>query len=429
MNGRSNRAGTPLLALVFLAAVLFPPPAAAGTGFHINGYFKNFSTAIDRMEYDGTGDAPGSATTGSVSNRLRIAAYWNLSRSISLECACDFTTRIQDRSLYDGDSPLLQPDPLTYRIGDLRSRIYPENESDLRAFAISQNLDRALLTISLSSADILVGRQAIAWGSARAVNPTDVLAPFAFNELDTEDRTGIDAIRIRIPTGMMGEIDLGFVSGKDARFERSALYARTKFYIEKTDVTLMAVGFRENLLAGLDLARSIGGAGAWLECAAVFVDALRDGGREHTRNYGGITCGIDYNLTATVYGFVEYHLNGAGSEDTYSYLANTGGPAYREGALYLLGRHYLAPGVTWQVTPLAGFSAQTLWNLTDTSLLFAPRLEYSLAEDIFFDAGCFLGLGQGASTGIDERGNAALLPDSEFGLYPDLYYTSFRIYF
>ncbi|MBN2105171.1 bifunctional alpha,alpha-trehalose-phosphate synthase (UDP-forming)/trehalose-phosphatase [bacterium] len=62
----------------------------------------------------------------------------------------------------------------------------------------------------IGPAAVYCGRQDIVWGSARTVNPMDVIAPFSFGSLDTEDRRGVDAIRLRIPVGCMGEIDFRF---------------------------------------------------------------------------------------------------------------------------------------------------------------------------------------------------------------------------
>lgn len=412
-----------------LGAVMGVAPAGAAGQFAVSGYFKNFSIVADPAQYSSPGSPASAPLTGSVSNRLRIDAGWFASGSVSFELAYDFIPRIQDAAR-PGSRPVpLAPDPLTYRIADLERMPYPASADDVRTVSIVQNLDRAVLSVGTAFADLSLGRQAIAWGSARVINPTDVFAPFAFSELDIEDRTGIDALRVRIPTGMMGEIDLGYVCGKDARLEESAIYARSKFYAAKTDITLVAADFREHLMAGVDLARSIGGAGAWIECAVVFVDAFSRSRREHTRNYAGATCGLDYNLTGALYGFCEYHFNTSGTSENGAYLENGTGPAYRDGGAYLLGTHYLAPGILFQMSPLATFNASALWNLTDASLLVAPRLEYNLSEDVYLEAGCYLGVGDRAALSPGGGAEGRILPESEFGLYADIYFTSFRIYF
>ena len=51
----------------------------------------------------------------------------------------------------------------------------------------------------------------------------------------------------------MGEIDAGFIAGEDFKIENSAFYLRGKQYIAETDVSAVVMGFRENLLVGIDL--------------------------------------------------------------------------------------------------------------------------------------------------------------------------------
>ena len=104
-----------------------------------------------------------------------------------------------------------------------------------------------------------------------------------------------------------------FHLGEDFKFDQSAFFARGKVYVAQTDLTLMAVGFRENLMLGVDVARSIGGAGAWMEAAHVFADALNDDSPD-ARDYFRGSIGCDYSFENNTYVFVEYHFNQAGGD-------------------------------------------------------------------------------------------------------------------
>jgi hypothetical protein len=283
-----------------------------------------------------------------------------------------------------------------------------------------------MVTFRARRADITIGRQAIAWGSARSVNPTDVLAPFSFETLDTEDRIGIDAARVRIPLGSLSEIDAGYVFGEDLKFSNSAFYGRTAFNVHSTDFSLLFMGFRENLLAGFDMAGSIGGAGLWFEAAYVFVDALSDYGTGRNDNYFRASSGLDYSFNSKSYSFLEYHFNGAGMSSASGYLNNFSKPAYTEGAVYLMGRHYLNPGFTYQVTPLITLTAQSLINITDPSFFVTPQAEYNIASNIYISAGAFIGIG---SRWIESQEHLPIALRSEFGSYPNIYFGSFRYYF
>ena len=402
----------------------------AQSNFSIKGYYKNFSVVL---KPSGAEDLSSSffnyPAMGLVNNRLRLNMFYDLSNHLSMNVAYDFSPRIQDPALFNQNMFLTGIDPFQYRFADLDSRFYPSKNEKIRTFAIFQNLDRAMLTVKTNFADIFIGRQAIAWGSARVINPTDILAPFTFEELDTEDRIGIDAVRMRIPVGVMGEFDMGYVFGKDFKFKQSAMYLRSKFYIVQSDVSFLLLGFRENLLAGFDLARAIGGAGFWFESAAVFDNAFNEFEFEKKTNYFRTTIGIDYSFSSKVYGFVEYHFSSAGAEYPKNYLSIFNESAVSEGAVYLMGRHYLVPGMTYQLTPLITLSVEALFNIGDQSLFMAPQLEYNIAENIYISGGAFISIGKKPEYKIAESSFPILLFRSEFGSYPDLYFTSFRIYF
>lgn len=397
--------------------------------FDFGGYYKNFGSVYDLPGHSLSHLVPDPPSLGQVTSRLRLDGRLQLGADGSFHLAYDFAPRVEDE-LLSTVSPLFgAPTGGDYRALDFDRRLYPDPEDSAGIFSVLHNLDRVELTINAGRFDLILGRQAVAFGSARAVNPTDVVAPFTYTELDTEDRVGVDGVRVRTPLGFMGEIDAGYLFGKDFEFEQSAFFVRVKQYIARTDATVLMIGFRENLLLGLDLARSIGGAGAWFEAGYVFDDALADEQRTDKQDYFRATLGMDYSLTSTLYGFAEYHYNGPGgnAEDFADNLSTT---AYTEGGVYLMGRHYLIPGAFWQVTPLLSFGGEALANLNDPSILIAPSLEYNVAENVYLSIGAFVGVGKQVHIELDESLELEdIRPRSEFGTYPDIYYTSFRVYF
>ena len=398
--------------------------------FSVNGYYKNYSVAINEPEIDDPWfQGIVHPMIGAVSNRLRLDLRGRLKDWLSFNTAYDFSPRIQDRSLFYYNSisvGLIQSD---YRAFDLRPRLYPGEGERAASFAIFQNLDRAFLSFRTNFADFYLGRQPIAWGSARVVNPTDVLAPYAFDELDVEDRRGVDAIRMRLPIGFMGEVDAGYVFGDDFKSENNAMFLRTKLYYRGNDISLILCGFRENLLLGFDLARSLGGAGFWLETGYVVVGALDSADEPDDQDYFRLSIGSDYSLRDGTYLFAEYHYNQAGASNPDEYLLGVTQTAYREGAVYLMGEHYLAPGVSYQITPLIFATGQVLLSLTDQSVFTLPRIEYNIAENIYLSAGANLGFGNGPYIQHVSEFIEIIKLQSEFGSYSDSYFTSFRIYF
>ncbi len=403
--------------------------AGANSSIDFQGYYKNFFVVFDPAQFENVPAAFQQKTMGLVTNRIRIEMSYDLNEALDFHGAYNFVPRVQDQALFSENPFMIDIDPTRYRIADFDQRMYPKTTAESESVGLYHNLDRVYLSMALPAADIYLGRQAIAWGSSKVINPIDVIAPFTFNELDTEERIGVDALRVRIPLGFMGEFDAGYIAGNNLDFSKSATFLRSKFYVQQTDVTLLTVAFRENLMFGVDVARSLGGAGVWLEAGYVFLDAFQEN-RALANDYFRGTAGIDYSFGDGTYGFVEYHYSEAGVEETENYYWNLfQNKAYSEGAVYLLGTNYVIPGIVYQITPLITLTGQAIYNVDDRSVFLAPILEYNIAQDIYIGGGAFLGFGKHPTVGGIEVGSPFPVFRSEFGSYPDMFYTTFRIYY
>lgn len=420
----TKRLGSFVSFVLFLFSIL----VAAGNSHSltISGYYKNYFTALDFPDIDNVPFYDNQRITGSVSNRLRLNLSYQPNDWSRLEFAYDLVPRVQDNLLFSGQLLTFDTGISGYRASDFDEQLYPDEGEPVSSFAVFHNLDRVLVTIRAPIADIYLGRQSIAWGSARIINPTDILRPFTFNELDVEDRRGIDAVRVRVPIGLMSEIDAGYVFGDEFKFENSARFLRTRFYYLQSDISLLAISFRENLLIGFDLARAIGGAGFWLESGYVIADALNDNNTD-SENYLRSSIGVDYSLRDGTYLFGEYHYNQAGETSSERYLSLYNDIAYTEGAVYLLGMHYLAAGVSHNLTPLIIVNGEVLTNLNDPSSYLMPSIEYNIEENFYLSCGIYFWLGKKPT--FNPISPDLIEMPSEFGFYPTMYYTSFRIYF
>ncbi len=416
------------IVIAIFILMLLSPQISKANWYSIGGYYKNFSTVLDFPEHSLPGEEPDPELMGMVTNRLRINTKFEISEKINFDFSYNFIPAIQDKRLNRAFLLEFNPRGYGYRAIDLDRKLYPD-DTEPGSFIINQNLDRAYLSLSFPKFDLYFGRQAIAWGSAHVINPTDILAPFPYNELDVEDRIGIDAIRMRYPLGFMGELDLGYVFGDDFEFENSAFFLRGKTYIKQTDVSGMLIGFRENLLLGFDITRYIGGAGFWVEAAYVFSDALSDAGVDEDKSYFRGSIGLDYSFGGGTYSYIEYHYNQAGTNDPEEYYILLNETAYTDGSVYFLGEHYLAPGFSYQITPLITAYAEAIVNLGDPSLLAAPSIEYNIEENIYLTAGGFIGIGEGFREREAIPIVPPVVPQSEFGSYGDIYFISFKIYY
>jgi hypothetical protein len=398
-----------------------------------DAYYKNYFVVDNLPEAVHLRMGLQQSWVGAVSQRVRVNGNHRFNDRLALTVSYDLIARVQDPVLF-GDRVFSGiQNAIAYRAADLDLLLFPRDETDVRSFALLQNLDRLVFTATVPLFDLYVGRQAVAWGSAKTVNPTDVIAPFSYTDLDTEDRIGVDALRLRAPLGDLGELDLGYVAGEDFAFSESSVFLRGKSYLAKTDFTGLIVGFREHLMIGADITRAIGGAGSWFEVAYVFANVMNDLRSGSGADYLRLSIGADHSLGEGTYGYLEYHFNEAGTNCPEDYGDLAGTPAYTDGAVYLLGEHYLATGVSYQASPLVMVFANVLANLTDPSGLIVPFVEFNFREDVYLEFGAYIGAGDSpvyitASPAFVDTGNQFQF-HSEFGAYPDMYYASFRVYF
>ena len=382
--------------------------SASADSLSVNGHLKTFA----RYESYGLPFVPSSVGFWDTTLRLKLKGP----PSLPFEAAYVLAPRVASHPSFLGTELFTVPDPFSYRLDDLNASLA---DSDDGCRTLSQNLDRLNGRVHAGKVDVLVGRQPVAFGAGRLVNPIDVLAPFPNQALDTEERVGVDAVRVRVATGDLSEVDAGVVGAEGDLTDNGVLFIKPRFPMGESDVAFMTMRFRRNLLVGWNLQRDLGIAGFWTEGARV---APYD---RSEKAYVRVVAGLDRQLTERLYGWTEYHFNGAGRGVFAEYLGLPSSTAYSEGGVFLLGRHYASAGLTYQLHALVNGALQATSNISDGSAQVSPAVEISLLQDLYMDVGGFLTLGRKPALDI----TTGTLVGSEFQLYPDMAYTSLRYYF
>ncbi|MDA8242840.1 MAG: hypothetical protein M0025_01800 [Elusimicrobia bacterium] len=406
--------------LLAALALLLPAVPAGAADLSLKGFLKTYLYSTEPAAVRGLPGQPDGAYAAS-ETKLRLKAYWDGVGPFKAEAAYEL--------LYDSrEKALAAARPLAsgygYRVSDPSPILAPTAGGESSSAALLQNLDRAFVTWSPPAFDLYAGRQPLAFGSGRTVNPTDVLAPYPYGTIDTEERRGVDALRLKRPLGEMGELDAGWLPGKDWSRTDGAAFLRARDTLGGSDLTAIAAAFRGNLLAGGDLERDIGGATFRAEAARVWAGSFQ--ARLPGDDFFRLTAGAEYNfpLLGGLDSWLEYHYNGAGKNKPADYPSLAARTAYREANVYLLGRHYLSCGAGAQLSPLVSASAGLMVNLGDGSFYALPSAEWNAAENLYLSAGALLPSGPRA-----RLSGFAARPASEFGLYDRSFYLSLRKYF
>lgn len=303
--------------------------------------------------------------------------------------------------------------PANYRLTDIDPLLIDEARRP-----VLQNLDRLNIQLQFDQGDLTIGRQAITFGSARIINPTDVFLPYNVTALNTEYRIGVDAIRYQKPLGQLGELDMGFIFGKDGHADSSAAFIHGKANLAGTDLEFAAMRYANQTLLGAGMQSALGSLGFWLETAVVNGD----------RRYWRTSTGVDYAFTESMFGMVEYHYNGAGAADSRHYLSTAQTSAYQVGGVFLLGQHYLIPSLSFQATPLTTLGLQAIVNLKDKSSFWSISATHNVLDDLYLGLGYYHFIGKppvANQTTPFEPGYLA----AEYGTSPDAVYAQLSYYF
>ena len=283
-----------------------------------------------------------------------------------------------------------------------------EPESGIHDIDEVLGVERLYADFYTSFADIRVGRQALNWGSALGLNPTDLFAEVLVAE-PWRERRGVNAIRANFPVGDRHQVVAVVAIDDDFREGRIGLRPTVNFL--ETDFSLVASADTEGeIFTGLDLKGQLG-VGWWLEGGVVLEEVLEP----------VVSVGLDYSF-ALLDGLqlaLQYSYDATGVEDPFFYQLSDRGQLLLplpecEGieelqALtedreqrFTIGQHYgmgvgrLSLNESWQV------SATMLTNLEDQSTLAIPGLTWSPGDRWTVDGGAQLLLGEGEFSPTDQ---------------------------
>lgn len=378
--------------------VLLSTPKAFGEQ-RVSGYVKNYS--VVQAEVDSQLIDLDTFYSSQFTGRLM---WEHLSDSMAMQVHYEAGSQFNSVRIPTGAFTIERNN---YRLTDIKSRLGGSRSKTVSV----QNLDRFNIQFQFDRGDLTVGRQAVTFGSARIINPTDVFLPFDVRTLNTEYRVGIDAVRLQLPIGQLSELDFGYVLGENS--DHSAAFARMKTNLVGNDIELTAMEFSEQQLIGLGIQSTLGSFGTWFEVAHVRGDD----------SYNRTSVGLDYGFNEDWFAMLEFHYNGAGARETSAYANQLNTSAYQSGGVFLLGETYLAPSLSWQISALTSASAQMILNLDDHSSFFSLGFDHSLSDNLYIGGNLYIFSGDEARTGFP------LDPGSEYGNNPNQVIVNLRYYF
>lgn len=355
----------------------------------LNGFFKlNFFNTENPYQQTRRND---------VNQVNRISNLYTMRQNISFEFSYELIQIFSSNSM-----PSIKKN---YRIIQFESPVIELKKQ----YSLLSNLDRLSINWEAENFSLIIGRQPLSFGSGRAVNPTDVFSPFSFMAIDTEERNGVDALRLRMQVGEMSQWDIGILFGKNFAQAESAIYSQINLSLEHFEIRPMLAYFKQATLLGLDVATSIQGASLWFESALVTPLDLPA--------YFRYVLGADRQIHQKISLFIEYHYNGAGTMAVGDYSKKQSDFAGIKGGVFLSGKNYFDLGLAYSLSALLNMGFVIKHNINDDSTFIALNIEWNAYEDFYWNIGSFVGFNTGSNA------------TSEFAALNETLYSQLRYYF
>ena len=249
-------------------------------------------------------------------------------------------------------------------------------------YSLVHRLDRLHAGYTGDQSVLKVGRQAISWGNGLIYNPVDFFNPFDPAAVDKEYKSGDDMLYGQYLQNNGNDFEFVAVWRRDADGDvTQAVNTQTLKYhafIGEGELDLVAARHYEDNIFSAGGLTNLGG--AIIRGDILLTDTDLD-------TYASAVLNLSYSWTGfgkNMSGVVEYFFNGMGlREDDYSQLEQHPDLSDRlqRGELFTIGRHYLAGGISIEVTPLFMFTPNMFCNLGDGSGLVQLVGQYDLAQN------------------------------------------------
>jgi len=402
-HGRNQTSG---FALVLIALLCMAGTAVSESDWDFRGYYKNLAS-VAHVEPGGLGVAAGSAET-------RWDDYQRLRFKLDgVGTAWSAVMHYEWRALLGSSADADLREAAWLRSGrrrflDLDSGILSGSELD-----VDHGVDRLAVTVFSDDVSLSLGRQSVTWGSALVWSPVDLFSAFSPDEIDRDEKPGVDAVRLTVTFAGDTFIDLVAepldLDDSYSADSDSTCAMRVQTHVGEYDVALCGGYVASDYVAGCDFAGYLGDAGFRGEALYTWTDG------QAVEDYLRGTLGVDYGFQGMgqPYVAVEYYHNGFGTNDEEGYAALLEQDAVRRlfarGTAYNVGRDYV--GLVVRLTPsaLTSIRSQTVINIGDGSAREFVTGALSVGDNTDLIVGANIGFGSdGSELGSGNLGFAYL---------------------
>lgn len=308
------------------------------------------------------------------SNKARLDVAWQPAAAWRLETAFEY------QYLWSDPPGFIESETIEY---NRRIDLEKDWQHHKHGTGLLQ-VDRLNLQWRTGAVDTTIGRQAIGFGRILVFSPLDVIEPFAPDAIDTDVRSGVDALHAIFNYGLDGQVGAIAVWGEEAEY--NSFLGTWSDNWAGMDLLLLGGELRGRSMIGAGLAGSVGTLG--LKGEISFYD-----GKDTDEVNGDLHDSFSVAAVEAWYRFAngislvtQYLYNGPGVNNPEDYPKVIASAPYQEGLTYLLGRHYLFIAPSYELHPLATLQGLVIYNIDDESALLRPTLDLSLTDNLSLQA-------------------------------------------
>ncbi len=264
-------------------------------------------------------------------------------------------------------------------------------------------LDQLAATWSAAGLALTAGRQPINLATTFYFTPNDLFAPYAAQAFYRIYKPGVDGLRAEYRLDDLSLVSaysvLGYrpAAGTANGWSRTPDAARLSHLLRYSavsgdfDLALLAGKVRGRRLAGVGLQGELFD---WLGVRAEMQYARSPEATPGWRSE--LVAGLEHHFASSLDLRLEFFRHSAGARAAADYAAIGAAP----GEPVYLGRHYLATGGSYEITPLLSGQLLLMRNLDDHSQLAAVSGQYSLSDEADMALTLSLPQGKKPDTGV-----------------------------
>lgn len=358
---------------------IFITAFAQTSDYELSGYFKYAPLALKNSSLGND-----TKLVHLAYNRLNFKWYVSENLTTGFELRNSVQQGINSAKIFGGLNPFESHNSFL----NLQNKWIEENN-----FLVESEFNRLYADFTYDKYQIIAGRQRISWGMSWVWNLIDLFNPVSAISLDSEEKPGVDALKVTWYTGDLSKIEFAFKPGKTRSDITAAGLIKSNMY--EYDVQLLGGWMLDRFVAGGGWSGEImkgGFRGEFLyKSKRNYIPMTVDESEKskiEKENFSSVISG-DYTFENSLYIHTEFMFRSNGVTDS---TLNNFQVSTINGELSP-SKYSVFQEVSYQFSALVSGRVFCVLNPSDKSIIVGPSISVSVSQNWDFDATVYTSAG------------------------------------